>query len=508
MWQRRWIGLFASWVVLGIASYMIMRMPDEYEASARIFVDTQSVLKPLMAGLAVQPDIDTQIMILSRTLISRSNVDKLLRMSDLDHTIHSPAHRYAMIDSLTWRIRIVAAGGINLYTMAFRDPNPDTAQRVVQSLTSMFVESSLGGKRRDTDIAKQFIDDQIKVYEKKLEDAEARLKNFKLRNLHLNMSDGKDSFGRMAEASALLTQARLSLREVENSRDSLKRQLAGEEPVLLGGVQDAPQMNVSVPEFDGRIDAVRRNLDSLLQRYTEQHPEVLSARRLIRDLEEQKRQEIAARRAAFKTQGPTPVGNVANNPVYQQIKISLAAAEANVATLQIRVAEYEARFNKARGSINMVPELEAEFVQLNRDYAVHRTNYDSLVTRRESAAMSREMGSTTGMAEFRVIDPPRVFPQPVAPNRPRLFSLALLGAIAAGALASFVLGQIRRPFFEAHALRDATTLPVVGTVSLIVSAGMKRKERLGLIGFMTATAALFGVYWTGLFILTTMATRA
>jgi hypothetical protein len=194
--------------------------------------------------------------------------------------------------------------------------------------------------------------------------------------------------------------------------------------------------------------------------------------------------------------------------VYQQIKISLAAAEANVASLQIRVAEYEARFNKARGSINMVPEIEAEFVQLNRDYAVHRTNYDSLVTRRESAAMSREMGTTTGMAEFRVIDPPRVFPQPVAPNRPRLFSLALLGAIAAGALASFVLGQIRRPFFEAQGLRDATILPVLGTISLIVSGGMKRKERLGLIGFMTATAALFGAYWTGLFILTTMAARA
>ena len=61
-----------------------MRMPDLYEASARIYVDTQSVLKPLMQGLAVQPNVDQQVMILSRTLISRPNVEKLVRMADLD----------------------------------------------------------------------------------------------------------------------------------------------------------------------------------------------------------------------------------------------------------------------------------------------------------------------------------------------------------------------------------------------------------------------------------------
>src|SRR5688572_27248848 len=85
MWHWRWLGLAVAWVVGVVAAVVIMRMPNEYEASARIFVDTQSVLKPLMSGLAVQPNVDYQVSILSRTLINRPNVEKLARMADLDH---------------------------------------------------------------------------------------------------------------------------------------------------------------------------------------------------------------------------------------------------------------------------------------------------------------------------------------------------------------------------------------------------------------------------------------
>ena len=512
MWARRWIGVITAWIVGSVAAVVITRMPDEYEAIARIFVDTQSVLKPLMSGLAVQPNVDQQIMILSRTLISRPNIEKLVRMADLDHGVKSTADREALVDSLGQRLQIRAAGGINLYTLAFRDSNPQTAQRVVQSLTSMFVESSLGGKRKDTDAAKQFIEEQIKIYEKKLSEAESRLKEFKLRNLNLNMSDGKDSFGRMAEASAALSQARLALREAENSRNALRRQIDGEEPTLMSGVtgntQDSTQ-NISVPEIDGRIAAMKQNLDTMLQRYTEQHPDVAGARRVIKDLEEQKRQEIAARKAAIKPRASSPgvIASAANNPVYQQLKISLAEAEANVASLQTRVAEYEARYAQAKAAIRLVPEIESEFVQLNRDYAVHKGNYESLVGRRESAAMSGEMEANSAMAEFRLIDPPRVIPQPVAPNRLRLLSLALLGAIAAGAAASLAASQIRRRFFDAYSLQNAMGIPVLGTVSLIESEPLRRKERRGLLAFIAATLALLGSYGAGILFLSLTAAR-
>ena len=83
-WQRRFVGLTVAWLAAIGTIVGIVLTPDKYEASARLFVDTQSVLKPLMAGLAVQPNIEEQVGMLSRTLLARPNVERLIRMADLD----------------------------------------------------------------------------------------------------------------------------------------------------------------------------------------------------------------------------------------------------------------------------------------------------------------------------------------------------------------------------------------------------------------------------------------
>src|SRR6266508_5459179 len=84
MWQRRWIGLGIAWLTAIIGAIVVFRLPDKYEASARVYVDTQSLLQPLMAGMAVTPDAGQQVGILSRILLSRPNLEKIIRKSDLD----------------------------------------------------------------------------------------------------------------------------------------------------------------------------------------------------------------------------------------------------------------------------------------------------------------------------------------------------------------------------------------------------------------------------------------
>ena len=487
MWRYRWWGMALAWIAGVAAGLVIYQMPDKYESTARVHVDTQSVLRPLMAGLAVQPNIDQQITMLSRTLISRPNVEKLINMADLDLGVNTPEEREALITRLSKDLRIASSDRTNLFMLSYADTRPERAQRVVQSLLSLFVESGLGNKRQDADAARRFIEEQIHSYEQKLTEAENRVKEFRLRNMGVLGDGAQDYISQIGAMTAQLQQAQLEQREAMNGRDALQRQLVGEEPVLLP--QAPSQSAVSVPEIDGRIDVLRRSLDELLLRYTDKHPDVTGTRRLIEELEAQKRTQVEAMQAA----GGSQFGALDANPYFQQMKLALAQAESRVASLNARVAEFQSRLDQLRERARLVPEVEAELAQLNRDYAVHKTNYDALVARRESANIAVEMNTQTGVADFRVIDPPTLATKPSAPNRLLLIPVAGLAGLIAGFALTFLISQLRPAVVDPRGLREVTGLPVLGTVSMLTTPERRSARRRGLLAFGAGLFAYVGM---------------
>jgi len=169
-----------------------------------------------------------------------------------------------------------------------------------------------------------------------------------------------------------------------------------------------------------------------------------------------------------------------------------------VAALRARVAEYGARAAAAREALKSAPQIEAEAAQLNRDYAITKKNYEDLVARRQSAVMSGELDVASGVAEFRLIDPPRVAPKPVSPNRMVLLPGVLLAAIGAGVFFAFAAAQMRPTFASGEDLRKQTGLPLLGVVTLLRSEDDKHRERMSLFRFVAASGGLVGLFMAGL----------
>lgn len=488
LWMYRWLGFIGAALVALIGMVAIWQVPDKFEASARVYVDTQSILQPLMAGLAIQPNVDQQVDMLSRTLISHPNVEKLVHMADLDLKVKSPAEKEALIDQVTSNISIRSTGRDNLFTLSYRDSVPAVAKNVVQSLTTIFVESNLGMKRDDSSTAQQFINQQITDYEKKLVETETKIKDFKIHNLNLQVGEGKNPADHVVELDQQLQQARMDLSEAVHSRDALQRQLTDVKEFIPQSMSDD---QVTTPDLDARIQSLKTNLDGLLQRYTDQHPDVVETRRLIHDLEKQRANEVAARKRASAA---NPNLGVAENPIFQQIKIALGTAEANVAALQAKVAGISGQYGSAMSALKEGPEREAEYVQLVRDYNITKANYDQLVQRSQSAELSGKVDEVGGMAVFRVIDPPRVSTGPVEPNRLMLLGMVYLISIGVGLAISFVASQLRPVFFDAKTLCNVTELPVLGTVSLLQSDSLAHQIISDRRRFFMALAGLAAVY--------------
>ncbi|HLT20669.1 MAG TPA: XrtA system polysaccharide chain length determinant [Thermomicrobiales bacterium] len=493
IWRHRWGALLVAMLLGAAGAVAVMRIPNSYEATSRVYVDTQSILQPLMVGLAIQPNVEQQVGMMARTLINRPNIERVMRMADLDHMAETEQKREALVDHLIREIRFSSAGSTNLYHIAYRSHTPEAARKVVQSLLDIFVESNLGDKRRDREQARRFIDEQIAVYEKRLQDAEEALRDFKIRNLG-SMPGAQQDFVSMArDAQAELDQARSELRQAESARDALRREVALEMPAssLPGSLASAEPPRIT--DTDVRLQNARQRLDELLVQFTDAHPDVVSLRHIIGQLEEQKRKEIEADAARRPTER-APALPVGGDGAYSVIRASLAAAEAQVASLRSRVATAQARVAAATRAAQSIPEVEAELAQLNRDYEINRTNYEQLLARRESAQLAGEMETTAGGAQFRIVDPPRVSPDPVSPNRPILLAGVLVVSLGVGIAYAFLRAQLKPAFFTIKSLRDATELPSLGAVTLVQSAGARWRKRLGVLGFSGATLLYVGVF--------------
>jgi len=483
VWRYRWLALVVAWVVAIAGWAYVWQMPESYVASARLYVDTNSVLRPLLRGLTIAPNIDQRVSLMSRTLLSRPNLEKLARMTDLDLQATTEAQKEALIARLRSSISIGGSrGDASMYQISVRDRERDVAKRVTQALITVFIESSLNEKRDDSSGAQTFLDQQIADYEKRLIEAESRLARFKQENVDvLPGGGGGDYYSRLDTARSNLSAAELQLRELENRRNELQRQLDGEEPVFLGsGIGGG---STSSP-MDQRIQTLSVRRDELLARYTELHPEVRQLAALIKELEERKMEEMAPPSAGGN------VGNLAASTVYQGMRSMLAETEARVAELQVRVQEYQRRVEALNSKVVQIPQVEAQLKQLNRDYSVVSNQHQQMLQRRESARLGQDIETNASDVSFRVIDPPFV---PLAPNEPNKLILnigVVVLALGAGIGLALLLSLLKPMITDARLLAASTGLPLLGTVTLNRKDSERRRETWRLAGFAACTVLL------------------
>ncbi|QYF95054.1 chain length-determining protein [Massilia sp. PAMC28688] len=479
--KYRWYAIIISWTVAVIGWVVVYAMPNDYQASARVYVDTQSVLKPLLSGMTTLPNLEQQVMFMRRTLISRPNVERVIRMVDLDIKAKTPKEHEKLVDELIENIKISGTERDDIYTISYNSRDPKLGKDVVQSLLTIFVEGSFGGKKQDANKAVAFIEDQIRTYEEKLNAAENELKEFKIKHMGNLPRGNTDYSASVIEMTDRLSQARLELAEAEQARNAIARQIGG------GATPGKPGIVAANPELDERIAQVNKSLDAARLQYTEAHPDVISARRLLAQLQQQKKDEA-------KNFKPSADPGASYSPMLQQLKISLSEAEARVASLRARVGEYQNRVARLQAQSTAAPEVEAQLSQLNRDYAVNKENYQKLVERRESAKLSGDLSSATDMLTFRVIDPPTAPTTPVGPNRPRNASLVFVLALAAGLGVALLMSQFRPTFLSQSSLREVTGVPILGSISMNWTDEQKSLQKKRMYALAASVFMLFGAY--------------
>lgn len=492
VWRRRGYVILVAWLVALAGWLVVSGMPDKFEASARVYVDTNSLLRPLLRGLVVENNESRQIDIMQRILLSRPNLEKVARMTDMDLAAKTPTDMELLVQRLRAAIT-VRTGRQNLFSISYINSDPQLAKRVVSALLSIYVESNLGSSRKDMDTARRFIAGQIRDYEKKLGAADQRIAAFKRR--YMGLMPGEGGYLQQLEAARkALVWARAQLADARTKSREMQRQLADVPKYLRS---DAVGSSGPPSDTQIRILEIQKNLDQLKLKYTDKFPDVVRASRRLAALKRELQAEIKG--AAAAAEGPSdnagkkPGADAYGqpNPVYQQIKLQLVDSEASMAMIKSRVRRKEAVVRSLQQRADQVPGIAAKYTKLTRDYGIIKKNYDALLARRESARMSTDRNRNSDSVQFRIIDPPTVPLVPSGPPRALFLSVVLVAAIGAGIAFAFVLSTLYKTFFSAERLKATFNLPVLGSLSMANLPGRRPWSA-------TLRTAVFPVFVVGL----------
>lgn len=498
VWQYRWWMLGIAWVFCLAGWTIVARMPDQYVATSRVYVDTDSVLLPLLKGLAIETgNTERKVLLMTRTLLSQPNLEQVLRMTDLDLQIQSEQDKEDLISKLRQGISLKGEQRENLYTISYAGESPEVAREVVKSLLTIFMEGNLGEVRKDQDSATSFLEQQIAEYARRMQETEETLTRFKQQNLGYLPNETGGYYARIRELKDQHSQAELDLRVAEDRVKLLRAQLAGNEPVFDLGPTEA-QLSVDTQDIDRRIQALEVRLDDLLLKYTEEHPDVISMRKVVADLQRQKERQIAEAKREMKNNPQTLESS--ESPYIQQLRIALSQAEADLAAKRVILEEYNKRLEELKAGIEKVLSVEAEQAQMARDYQVLKSNHATLVARLEAAKLGRRADTSSDTVQFKVIDPPRVPSTPSGPNRVLFSTGVLVVGLGIGFAVAFLMSQLRPTFSERKILNEVLGLPVLGSVNMVWTADQLRARKVRNASFALSLTALIAGY-TGVMVL-------
>jgi polysaccharide chain length determinant protein (PEP-CTERM system associated) len=481
VWNRRWLALAIAWGICLLGWLVVAMIPSSYESKARVLVRTQAILNDKIGVSASEQR--KSIERLQQTLTSSTSLEKIVRGTSLGRKVASEQEMAGKIEALRKAVEIKADPlDDSVFGISATLGSPTQAREIVQKLIDVAEEDSLSGDRKETRQSLRFLDTQLETRRKQLQEAEARRVEFETQNLGVLPGVGSAT-ARMGAARAELSTIDSQLMQARSSLAALNGQLAGTPPML------------TTPSFGGggggggnpALGQAQAELASMRARgFTDSHPDIIAIRNQIAIL----RSQPSAAPSGSSGGG----GFKSPNPAYSSLQSMRAEREATVSALSARKSALEADLAALVGKQSLEPGVAAEMDRINRDYEVLKTQYDKLLGDREEIRLRGQVESQTDAVQFQVIDRPSLSRTPSAPNRPLLLALVLFAGLGAGAGTAFAMGHLQTSYATAAKLEKSSGLPVIGTISQMLTSAQRVDRKRKMRMFVGGTGALVGAF--------------
>ncbi|NVJ69302.1 MAG: hypothetical protein HWE08_03035 [Alphaproteobacteria bacterium] len=507
IWRKRWYMLATTWVVSLLSWALVATMPYKYEATAQIFVDTETYLPSMARRMGVNVDLMRKVEIVRRTVVTRANLEKIIQRTDyLDQIARSNNDIDALVGQLTRDIRIFSLDeGMFRIQYEIDDDRlsdrqrAEVAKRVVSSLLAFFIERNGEDGRQKSDNAREFIDQKIEEYARKLSDAETAVAKFQQDNIEFLGAAG--SFvQRLDTAKAERRKTSNLIAEAQVTLDTLQQQIQNV-PATIREARSSRSgtRNGDQDPLEERISELEKKYDQLkVLGLKDRHPDVVNVTRQIESLKSELQDKQDA--LAAELQGSAEAGKTSNlttetpNRLYEQLMLQIIQTRTELETLKQRESDQRKLVTEMEDKAKRVPEIEAQESALKRDYLSTRQQYNEFVQQKQDFDLKADVEATDEAMSLRVVEEPVTPQRPSGPPRLLFFAGGFVGALIAGLSVALVLSQLRPVVITVDQLKAHFDLPILGNVSKSMSEEENRQRSIELLSFAGGVLLLLIVF--------------
>lgn len=490
--RRKWLIILPALVVAAAAAGVIATLPNLWRSETLILVVPQRVPETYVKS-TVTARIEDRLQSISQQILSRTRLEQII--TDFNLYAKERANQELMEDIVErMRTRDIGIDIIkgDAFRVSYTASDPRTAMRVTERLGSLFIDESLRDREVLAEGTSQFLSTQLDEARRQLIENENKLLEYQRQHDGELPSQSAANLQGLHNAEMALQSLGESLNRDRERRITLERTVAD--------IVDAPDetkpaadknKSDSMLNLEDELKVQEQALLALELKLRPEHPDVKKQRRAVEEL---KSRVEAARLDG--TLASRPTGPVVMMDYNKRKRLTDARAELENLDRQIqgKIAE-EQRLQGVvatyQSHLQAAPLREAELAALNRDYETLQQTYRNLLQKKEESQISANLEKRQIGEQFKILDPPRMPEKPASPDRPRLYLIAALAALAVGFAVAAIAEYFDRTLRTEADVRAALNLMVLATVPYMRdAAGSARRWRRNLAVGAAATTIL------------------
>ena len=493
--RRKWLIISIIVVCVIGAGVIAWFKPVVYRSSTVILVEHQKipvVIVPTMVTDRVAERVST----ITQQVLSRTSLQKVIEELKLYPEEIRKKGYDPVIASMRKNVKLETKGSggrLESFTISFSHKDPMMAMKVTAKLASQYIDENLKIREQLVEGTSEFLEQELAIARQELDAKEKLLSEYRLK--HLGQLPGQldtnlRSLDRLHEERASIRESVNSLStRVELIQKSIHdyESMAGALSEMPGveGPLNMPEVAKSVDPMVSQLAKLQDELAKMLVEYTESYPDVVTLKSHIKRLEE----KIADKQALVESAEDTGESEILGedflgedlssmgedltsssssstnfDPYLQELIGTQSSLKSQITALKEREKRVIAQMAEYQKNIDATPKREQELLNLERDYANMRENYQELHEKQLNSRISKNLEMRQKAERFRILDPANL---PTIPEGPPRYLIVLAGFVVgcgAGYGIAFALEQWKPTFRRSEDAELSLGLPILATI--------------------------------------------